>query len=445
MSRPGAAHRSDRLTAPTVDRTEHAATGLAAVFVGLAVPSLIAGRVPIAVLLGLTGLILAYHWRRRLSLAALGRGVNTALGRALVAMFTLWLICVFVTIDLSRSWMVWASTAALVAGGALLTGALRAEPRLLLIAQRTLIVGAIVTGLVALVALYIDPATLGLLRIKHIDSISSAVAALRSTGSVAPCLAAIVLWAGWRMGGAWRIAGVVFLPIALGTMRGTDSHAGTLGVLAALLALGIARLFVGLDRRGRRWLVAGVLTIAVASAAVIISLLPVPPYHENEALRMPVWLIDAHRQLIWGFAWHTSLDSPWLGYGLDTAGRVPGAKAFLPGFGKTETMPSHAHNWMLELLVESGVVGLGAALVALGVFARRLLHAARRGAPGAYAAIALAGAYFGSNLVNFSVWSAWWQATFLTLLALTLAADPTPGTPSPALRDSAALAPTAAA
>jgi O-antigen ligase len=100
---------------------------------------------------------------------------------------------------------------------------------------------------------------------------------------------------------------------------------------------------------------------------------------------------------------------------------------------------------MLELLVESGVIGLGAALVALGVFTRRLLHAARRGAPGVYAAIALAGAYFGSNLVNFSVWSAWWQATFVTLLALALAADPAPGAPQPAAQRARAMAPAAPA
>lgn len=404
-------------------------------------PSLIGGRVPIAVLLGVALLIFAYHWRDRLSVATLMRGVQTPLGRALAAMFALWLIAVFVTIDLSRSWMVWASTLAVVAGGALLTGALRAEPPLLGLAQRALIAGAIVAGLFAVAALYAEPRLLNLVRTSHIESPSHAVSALRSTGSVAPCLAAVILWAGWRLGGGWRIAGIAFLPIALGTMRGTDSHAGTLGVLAALAAFGVAWLYVRLDRRGRRRLIVGVLAVALAAAAVIIALLPVPPYHENEPLRIPVWLIDAHRQLIWGFAWHVSLDHPWLGYGLDTAGRVPGAKAFLPGFGHTETMPSHAHNWMLELLVESGVIGLGAALVALGVFAQRLLHAARRGAPGAFAAIALAGAYFGSNLVNFSVWSAWWQATFVTLLALALAADPGPGAPPAVAQGARAMAP----
>jgi O-antigen ligase len=390
--------------------------------IGLAVPSLVAGRVPIAMLLGVAGLILFYTWRKRITLAAIGRGLGTPVARALVAMFAVWLIAVVVTLDPQRSWAVWAPTAALVAGGALLTAVLRAEPGLLRTAHRALIAGALATGIIAVAALYIEPAVLSPLRTAHIAVTSDAVKALRGYGSVVPCLGAVVLWAGLRMGGAWRIAGVAFLPIALGIMRGTDSHAGTLGVLAALLALAIARLYVGLTRHGRRWLIAGVATIAVAGAATILSLLPVPPYSAPEKLNMPVWLIDAHRQLIWGFAYHTGLHSPWIGYGLDTAGRVPGAKAFLPGFGATETMPSHAHNWMLELFVESGVLGLGAALVALGVFARMLLHAARRNEPGAYAAIALAGAYFGSGVVNFSVWSAWWQATFLVLLALALAA-----------------------
>ena len=394
--------------------------------IGLAVPSLVAGRVPIAVLLGVAGLILFYAWRKRITRAALGRGLASPLARTLVALFAVWLVGVFVTIDPVRSWQVWSTTAALIVAGALLVAVLRAEPALLLTAQRALVAGALVGGAIAVIALYVEPTVLNPLHTAHIAATSDAVKTLRNNGSVAPCLAAIVLWAGWRQGGAWRIAGLAFLPIALAVMRGTDSHAGTLGVIAALLALAIARLYVRLTRRGRRWLIAAVAFVAVAGAAAILSLLPVPPYSAPETLFMPVWLVDAHRQLIWGFSYHTGLESPWIGYGLDTAGRVPGAKAFLPGFGATETMPSHAHNWMLELFVESGLLGLGAALVALGVFARTLLHAARRHEPGAYAAIALAGTYFGSGVVNFSVWSAWWQASFLVLLALALAAGRPP-------------------
>src|SRR5690606_10976882 len=162
---------------------------------------------------------------------------------------------------------------------------------------------------------------------------------------------------------------------------------GSLGALAMLAALGIARLYAGLGRVGRRRLVIAVLALALGLAAVILVLLPAPPFAPPESLVIPPWLIDPHRQYIWGFAWHTAFDSPWIGFGLDTAGRVPGAKAFLPGLGDTETLPSHTHNWMLELFLESGALGLAAALAALGVFARLLLHRARRGDPAGYAAI----------------------------------------------------------
>ena len=423
--------RSDRLTASTVDRQEQAASRVGAAFIGLAVPSLVAGRVPIAVLLGLAGLILAVVWRRALTPATLKAGLAAPLARTLVAMFALWLVPVVVTIDPVHSWQVWAMTAALMAGGALLMGVLRAAPALLDTAERALVAGAVVLGAIAVISLFLWPPILGPLHTAKIAAFSDAVGVLRITGSVAPLLAAVVLWAGWRQGGGWRVAGIAFLPIAVLVIIGTASHSGFLGAIAAVVALAIAWLYVRLTRQGRRWLIAAVAVIAVAGAATILSLLPVPPYSAPEPLRIPFWLVDAHRQYIWGFAYHTGLTSPWLGFGLDTAGRVPGAKAFLPGFGATQTMPSHAHDWMLELFVEGGVLVLGSALAALGVFARALLHAARQGRPGAYAAIALSGAYFGSGLVNFSIWSAWWQASFLVLLAIALAA-PDAARPAPA-------------
>ena len=390
--------------------------------IGLAVPSLVAGRVPIAVLLGVAGLILAFVWRQALRPATLKAGLAGPLARTLVVMFALWLVPVVVTIDPARSWQVWAMTAALVAGGALLLGLLRAAPALLALAERALLAGAVVTGVIAVISLFLWPPILDPLHTAHIATVDHAIGVLRITGSVAPLLAAVVLWAGWRQGGVWRAAGVAVLPIAVLVIIGTESHAGFLGAIAAVVTLAIAWLYVRLTRQGRRWLIAAIAIVAVAGAVTILSLLPVPPYRAPAVLKIPFWLVDAHRQYIWGFAYHTALESPWLGFGLDTAGRVPGAKAFLPGFGPTQTMPSHAHNWMLELFVEGGVLVLGSALVALGVFARTLLHAARRGQPGAYAAIALSGGYFGSGLVNFSIWSAWWQASFLVLLAIALAA-----------------------
>jgi O-antigen ligase len=390
------------------------------------VPSLVAGRVPIAVLLGVAGLILAVAWRDALTPAMLRAGLATPLGIVLVAMFALWLVPVFVTIDLKHSWQVWAMTASFIAGGALLLAALRAAPALLDVAERALVAGAVVMGAIAVVSLFLWPPILDPLHTSRIASTDNAVGVLRVTGSVAPCLAAVVLWAGWRQGGLWHLAGIVFLPIAALIVIGTLSHAGFLGAIVAVLALCIAWLYARLTRHGRIWLIATLAAAAIAGAILILSLLPVPPYAAPEPLHIPLWLVDAHRQYIWGFAYHTGLTSPWIGFGLDTAGRVPGAKAFLPGFGATQTMPSHAHNWMLELFVEGGVLVLGTALIALGVFARGLLQGARRGEPGAYAAIALSGAYFGSGLVNFSVWSAWWQVSFLVLLAIALAAPAAP-------------------
>ena len=113
-------------------------------------------------------------------------------------------------------------------------------------------------------------------------------------------------------------------------------------------------------------------------------------------------------------------DRPWFGWGLGTAGRTPGSKVIIPQFNQ-EYIPSHTHNWALQVLLETGRLGLAAALVALLTLLWTAFRAARAGWRGGWAAIGLIGAYAISGLANFSVWSAWWQASFVALLVLALA------------------------
>jgi O-antigen ligase len=127
--------------------------------------------------------------------------------------------------------------------------------------------------------------------------------------------------------------------------------------------------------------------------------------------------IDPHRAAIWRAALSYLPAAPVLGHGLDVINLLPGADALVAEFNQAR-IPSHPHDWAIEVLVESGVVGLGALLVALGALAWSF---ARAGAFAGAAGLALMAAFWGSGLVNFSVWAAWWQGVFLLLGALAMA------------------------
>ena len=118
-------------------------------------------------------------------------------------------------------------------------------------------------------------------------------------------------------------------------------------------------------------------------------------------------------------------EAPWLGYGMNGIDRVAGASAILPGY-KVEALPSHPHNWVLEILGETGLVGFIPALFAVGAAAGRPFLRHRRGAsPGALAQLGLAAVFWASSLFNFSIWSSWWLIGYF-LLNAAIAAAPTP-------------------
>ncbi len=87
---------------------------------------------------------------------------------------------------------------------------------------------------------------------------------------------------------------------------------------------------------------------------------------------------------------------------------------------------------MLEVLAETGVVGLAPLVVLVAMMVARLARDyLRTGDPAVLAATAVAIGYWVSGLFNFSFWSAWWQVSFMVLLALCLSHRQRPGGGSP--------------
>jgi len=119
------------------------------------------------------------------------------------------------------------------------------------------------------------------------------------------------------------------------------------------------------------------------------------------------------------------IDAPSFGWGFDVIDRLPGASAIVPG-STQEYIPGHPHNWIIEVAVETGVVGFAALIGTLVLLLWGTVRSMRRdGAPGA-ALLALLATYFFISSVSFSFWAFWWQASFILLAAMIIAAM-TPG------------------
>jgi len=148
----------------------------------------------------------------------------------------------------------------------------------------------------------------------------------------------------------------------------------------------------------------------------------------------PVWLIDLHRQLIWIFSFELFQESPWVGYGLNASNYHPAAEQDirhyfsnrfpnLTALGNTPALPAHPHNWLMEMLLDSGLI---ATLTLLGLIGFILISSVRSYLQNKHTAlltfIVINLIYWVTGLLNFSFWSTWWQASFYlsSMLMLTL-------------------------
>ena len=136
----------------------------------------------------------------------------------------------------------------------------------------------------------------------------------------------------------------------------------------------------------------------------------------------PIWLIDFQRQTIWRFALDIWEKAPWFGIGPNTINFLPGADSPLPGDDHLKLIPSHPHNWAVELLAETGIVGVSFVLCTILLTGFYWIRRYAKNHDLAILSLLLISAgYWGSGLFNFSYWAAWWQLSFFLASAIALA------------------------
>lgn len=219
------------------------------------------------------------------------------------------------------------------------------------------------------------------------------------------------------------------------------------GVFALLASLNVATIVVGFCIGVAVFVLASRLPrVAVVAMAVVIvaafALAPVYPRWLPSPASMVAWspqppMSLTHRVSIWHFAAERIAEHPVLGWGVHASRHIgerysvpfppelrsaelgPQRDAALLAFFRTNILPLHPHNGMIQLWLE---LGLGGAALGLALALWTLFAAARSSAPAAGIAqlatlLVLVGSAFG-------VWQSWWVATMWMLAAITTMTTP---------------------
>lgn len=356
------------------------------------------------------------------------QGFFSRLGVAVALVFVAWGIGLFFSFDPYASLKVYARTGAFVVAAVLIWAALSTHPEVHGFMWKALIVSSIVFAVLALLSINGIPYILSIFKGRILDH-EVPSQAFKAFAATVMCLIPMIVWAGRKLNGPWQWAGYAFVPMAILIMIQTFNRAALAGVLVMAVLLAIRALTM------RNKYVVPILLLTVSFVVVAMSWVI---YKEVENakymgvvsmanlghLYLPEWLIDSHRQYIWKFAFERFLEHPWLGNGIDQINKLPNAELRIPYMdGTAPWVPSHPHNWAVEVLAETGVVGFTFMVAALGLITFSLLRRYQlHQDEGMFALIVFMAGFWLSALFNFSFWATWWQLTFVVIYAMFMSA-----------------------
>ena len=386
-----------------------------AFFIGSAIPLMMFGRAVLqsALGLGLIGtLVLTFFISGTFAKAA--KAGDPVLRGLLLLTIVLWIPGIFASVDWSRSFETWGRTFVFIGAAALMWSVLSNDTKARTVALKTLVDITLLMTVISVVGIWLWPDLIKTLRNLE-DHASRPDLWLKSFGASSMCLFPVMIWAGRRMSGRWKWAAYLSAILCIAVIFGTANRAAMAGLMAMMI---IGGFLLGLrDKRTRLPILVG--------APVIIALIFYwllnfgPTFLNHPDAYLPTALVDPHRQMIWKFTVERAMDALWFGHGINTINFQPGA-GFKGPTAPPPLIPSHPHNWMVEVFAETGLLGLVAAVATLlkliiGL-ARSVL--ANRDPSDNFALLVLSAGFWSSALFNFSIWSTWWLLTYFVLYAI---------------------------
>ena len=349
---------------------------------------------------------------------------RTPTAYALGVFFVIALAGVFLSIDTTRSATVWARTIFYLAIAAVIWRYFRDRHFELELAFFIFLCFFVVAGAIALVSLYLWPGLIGLLSMQGSEiTIDTARLFLKSHTVTLTCLAPVVCWLAWRRGGTWRAFSLAYPAFVYVIGVGANKQAAAMTLFCGFLGMVFGVVLQRLKWKQALLLIGGSGLLVLGVLAFIWSHLPNYPQDRYSDFYFSNNILDHHRQVIWAFALSHIQANFWLGVGLDTSNFLPAANQIIAQFNQ-ENLPSHPHNFILEVWLETGIFGLLALLAAIAALLWVIYGRLRDHVPGAIAATGMFAAFWNANLYNFSFWSSWWLILFSTVMAMLLAVPP---------------------
>ncbi|MBT5299746.1 MAG: O-antigen ligase family protein [Rhodospirillaceae bacterium] len=388
---------------------------LFAVLVGIALPMVVVGRAVLGISLILALICLIFANTRGSRWQDFTTSVKTTLFGLLIVTFFAWLPNLFNSVEPLRSLEGAARSLLFVVAAIFIWSGLAHEPQLAVRCRRAMLIAMAGALIITLAAILIHP---GFFWIFHLRGWLSTelISDLKPFAALFPLLVPFLIFCVYIESRHWRMLALFGSVAAIVALYLIYNRAAMAGFMGAGLTVVTAMVYRFSLRRALPYALA--LIVIVAGIVVWLKLTRYVPDHAGE-YPLPLWLLDFERQAIWGFVFNVFTEHPFIGIGINTVNFIPGADTLIPATNDTPIIPSHPHNWAIEILAETGLIGFVPFFLAViyGFYCLCRLYR-RSGSPVILAAIAAYGGYWASGLFNFSYWSAWWQVSYLVITAI---------------------------
>lgn len=408
-------------------------------FVGAAIPMIVLGRGAVGVML-ICGLLLAFLDYSKALKTSLRELPSHPLARLIALTTICWLPSLFFSPEPAVSGEVLFRSLFFLAGAFVFYGAFRHDDLRYTALLKTIVVSSLFFYLIASVLLTTRK-LYDLDLMESIDWANSFLSLIRGNGwdhadydiklhlkestSSGLLLFPLIALCAIRLRGWWACICALVLFELVFTIWLAENRSSIAGLGA--ICLTAAGLLAHERRTSHATLLAALALITIIGIIAGWLLFAAPSYtyiSNNAQFSIPFWLIDPPRQEIWAFAWKAGHIPQWFGVGINTIDKLPNASDWNTIVG-TRNIPLHPHNWVIEVLVETGVVGfaalMGAIVYSIYSLARRFMVS---GHSGALAALCVMVSYWTNGLFSVSYWSSWWQVSFYVATAICLAGVP---------------------
>ena len=394
------------------------------VMVAVSVPLRVSGVAmqQAALILALIGALIIFCVKAEIR-SLVKQTITSRLGALVGSIFLVWTITVFFSFDPLGSLKIGGRTGLFILAVTIVWAVLKTHQENYDLLLKVFICAAFVSCSAAALSLAGVPMILSIVK-ANLDLVEVPRLAFKAFAASALCMLPVIIWAGRRIGGPWRFWAYAYLPLVIVVIMEAENRSSLAGLLA-MIGAGMVVVILNKHRHSKT-----LFLFAVAGGTAILAWIRhdrmVMTTRHLKGMYLPEWLVDPHRQLIWKFAYHKFLDHPWFGNGIDQLNRLAGAHTVAPGLGKTAYLiPSHPHSWFLEVLAESGIIGVLPVIITLAYISWELTnHFLNTQDEGALARLTLMAGFWASALFNFSIWAVWWQLTFFMLFAIISAAPP---------------------